>query len=787
MKIAIVAPSPVPFIRGGAEYLYDGMHEAINKYTHHQCELIKIPVLENNFWNLIDSYYKLYKLDLSYFDMIISTKYPSWMVQHKNHILYMLHPLRGLYDTYNDEILGKEIPLTMQSGLVKEILHIVEKTNACDVELLFNKLFELRQVQNDYSNKLFEFPGCFIKKIIHFFDKTALSSDKIQRICTMSTTVKNRIGYFPENADVHVIPPPPKIQKFHSISYDYLFTASRLDNPKRIDLLIKAMQYVPHDIKLKIAGEGTEKNKLLLLAKDDKRIEFLDFVNEEELIDLYANSLAVLFIPYQEDYGFITIESMMSAKPVITTYDSGGPLEFVIHNETGFVVPPSPEDIGNAINSLISNRKFAQQMGINARQKISPISWDNFVKQLIDDSIYYSKKEKILVLVTYSSYPTRGGGEQRLFNIYSRLAEDFDVTICSIVGQHLDYQFFTLKNGLKQICIPQSTEGAECQWKREANTGLNLYDVLMIDYIDKSVDYVEYIKKISEEASIIIFTHPYLFNLVYHLNLKDKKIVYEAQNVEYLLKKDYVGPELAQKVFDVELSTSQKADVIITTSPEDKENLSHIYNIENDKIFVAPNGVDAENIQLITQEEKIKLKAYVGLTDKPTILFVGSWHPPNLEALNFIIDHIANKYTQYYFLVIGGIKDYYLHEGNIFPENVLAVGNVTETEKYELYKLADIALNPMFSGSGTNLKMIDYMSAGIPTITTSVGARGLEIVDGIHALVRDAESMPSAVSELVQNVKLQKTLRINGRKHVDEKYSWEIIARSIKIKLKEIV
>ena len=99
MKIAVVGPSPVPFTIGGAENLMRGLCDAINQRTSHQAELIKLPSKEFDFWSLIENYYAFYKLDLTHFDLVISTKYPSWMVQHKNSICYMVHTLRGLYDT----------------------------------------------------------------------------------------------------------------------------------------------------------------------------------------------------------------------------------------------------------------------------------------------------------------------------------------------------------------------------------------------------------------------------------------------------------------------------------------------------------------------------------------------------------------------------------------------------------------------------------------------------------------------------------------------------------------
>lgn len=789
MKIAIVAPSPVPFTIGGAELLFSGMQDAINDHTSHQCELIKLATKEDNFWNLVESYYKFYKLDLSHFDLVISTKYPSWMIRHRNHIVYMLHPLRGLYDTYHLCNDSQEIPEELKTGVVKEILDITEIRikKQKNVDDLFQKLFQLQVEQDKYAKEIFTFPGPIIRKIIHFFDRWALSYENTREYYAISENVKRRVDYFPPSAKVNVVYPPSKIDDFECRGYEYLFTASRLDSPKRIHLLIEAMRYVPHNLRLKIAGEGPEKDKLVELAKGDERIEFLGFVTENELVDLYANSLAILFVPMDEDYGYITLEGMMSSKPVITTFDSGGPLEFVADAETGFIVDPDPEQIADRINYFVEHVEEAKQMGLLANEKVRNISWNNVISKIIGErDIRFHHKKRILALATYSCYPPRGGGQQRVYNIYSRLAKAFDVTICSLVESDREYESLVLKNGLKQICIPQSIEHARCQWEIEGTTGLNLYDVLMIDLLDKSKHYLEEVRRLADEADIIMLPHPYLYVVKNLIDLSEKTIIYDSQNVEYFLKKEYVSAQLSQQVFDVEKEIAEKADLVFATSDEDKEQLAQLYAIDKNKILVTPNGVDTSRIELISLEEKKCLKKELGFSDRHTILFIASWHPPNLEALKFILDEIVNKFPDCIFLVIGSIKHYYMHEYDSFPKNVLAFGVVDEDEKYELYKLADIAINPMFSGSGTNLKMLDYMSAGIPTISTPIGARGLNIENGKHALICSADQMYEKMTELINTESLQNTLRTNARDLVESRYSWDRIARSIISKLKEI-
>lgn len=790
MKIAVVGPSPVPYVFGGAEGLLWKLVESINDLTPNQAELIKMPVKERSFWELIDSYYRFFNMDLSHFDLIISTKYPSWMVSHDNHIVYMVHHLRGLFDTYHFFNEPKAVPPNLRAGLVDEIMMLTENAAASreTVKAVFQKLFQLKEEGPGHEEVLFKFPGPFIRALIHFFDGYALSPGRIKGYFSISENLTRRDDYFPKGVKVGVIHPPPKASGFYCNKYDYLFSISRLDSPKRIDILIESMRYVPHPIKFKIAGTGPEEARLKDLAANDERIEFLGFVNDKELADLYANSLGVLYIPYDEDYGLITIEAMKSKKPVITSSDSGGPLEFVKDSETGYIVPPDPKMLAEKINHIVAHPDEARIMGSQAFQVTQDITWERSVARLIGTDIAKPHgRPRILVLSTYSCYPPRGGGQHRLYNLYSLLMRSFDVTMCSIIEVNKPYQNLLLENGLRQICVPQAREHAEAQWEVERHTELNLYDVCMIDLIEMSKDYVQKAKNLIDESDIIIFSHPYLFGLSKYVE-KNKLIVYESHNIEYLLKKDYIQNHvLLKRIMEIEKEACIKSDIIFTTSEEDKIGLIDIYSAYAEKIFVAPNGVDINKIQFINEDEKTRTKSLAGLLNHPTILFVGSWHPPNLEALEFIVDNLANKIDDCIILVVGSVRDYYLQKHKTLPKNVMAFGTVDEEEKYEIYKLADIAVNPMFSGSGTNLKMLDYMSAGIPAISTEIGARGLRAADSKHVLICASDQIHEKIRDLLGNKDLRDKLRRSGRVHVEESYSWEKIAKNVEKALCKVI
>jgi len=116
-----------------------------------------------------------------------------------------------------------------------------------------------------------------------------------------------------------------------------------------------------------------------------QRVRFLGSVPEEEKIRLYAESRGVIFVPVDEDYGYVTLEAMLSAKPVLTCTDSGGPLEFLIHGETGLVVEPSPDAVAEGLDRLWADNGRACRWGQTGRRRYDDlnISWENVVRCLV--------------------------------------------------------------------------------------------------------------------------------------------------------------------------------------------------------------------------------------------------------------------------------------------------------------------------------------------------------------------------------------------------------------------
>lgn len=138
-------------------------------------------------------------------------------------------------------------------------------------------------------------------------------------------------------------------------------------------------------IRAKIAGKGPELENLKKLAvtlKIESQIDFLGFVPDEELPDLYANAFGVYFAPVDEDYGYITLEAFFSQKPVLTCIDSGGPLEFVKDAENGYICEPDDEQLADAMVKLYENRNMCKKFGANGLDVVKGITWDHVIQEL---------------------------------------------------------------------------------------------------------------------------------------------------------------------------------------------------------------------------------------------------------------------------------------------------------------------------------------------------------------------------------------------------------------------
>ena len=382
---------------------------------------------------------------------------------------------------------------------------------------------------------------------------------------------------------------------------------------------------------------------------------------------------------------------------------------------------------------------------------------------------------KILVLNDFPIYPVDHGGRVRLSNIYENFSVSNDITyIC--FGDKTSIKENRISNSFIEITIPKSVIH-----KKMIQLGFKFFersiDDLIAMFIGKYNKLMrKEIKKCINESDVIILAHPYMYPVVKSLISDKHFVVYEAYNVEYILKKSilqnfFIANIVLKQLYNIEKRLVQECNLCFTTSELDKQTLSDMYGTITSKIVVTPNGVNPE----IYPPKRLNWMSEKDVfTTVPIVVFLGSGHYPNVEAAQVIIKEIAPKMSDIYFLICGSVCWGIEHEP--MGKNVGLAYMISDEEKMELFRIADVAINPMISGSGTNIKMFDFMAAGLPVVSTKTGARGLAIQDSIDGLVCSIEEFPDRIRRLLDDCTLYKTISDNGKKLVEDRYDWKKIA-----------
>jgi glycosyltransferase involved in cell wall biosynthesis len=340
-----ICASQVPFSYGGAENLNDTLRMELLKKGY-EVDLIAIPFKwypkqqifnSINLWRQLD----LSEADGKKIDLLITTKFPSYFVNHPNKVLWLVHQFRQAYDLYETPISGFDPKARSDNKLRTQIIKM---------------------------------------------DHDAIQSHK--HIFTISQNVSRRLQKFNGLASTPLYHPPKLHPRYFNKNYgDYILSVGRLDKLKRVDWLIRSLRFCPQAMRCLVAGSGPELPKLKELAREcgvAGRVEFLGYVDDQQLLELYAGCFAVYYAPYDEDYGYVTLEAFFSQKPVITANDSGGTLEFVEHEHNGYIVEPGNEQLlAEKINLLFNDRDRCQRLGVNGQGRVKNISWDHVIQKLL--------------------------------------------------------------------------------------------------------------------------------------------------------------------------------------------------------------------------------------------------------------------------------------------------------------------------------------------------------------------------------------------------------------------
>lgn len=379
--------------------------------------------------------------------------------------------------------------------------------------------------------------------------------------------------------------------------------------------------------------------------------------------------------------------------------------------------------------------------------------------------------KKILAFCFFPAFvPPSNGGQSRLFNFYKALSRWHQIVL--LTSTHVGGDEEVINHGLnfierripkddhfvrEYVKLEQFSGGGDLSGPAIAASG-RLPTRLHQAYLD------EY-----QNADVIIHDSPFTASYDIFANMDNKPRVYNSYNCESVLYHQLHSGKKSQPVREV-VSHNERhllsfVDLVLYCNEDDLKAFKELAADAKFEALYAPNGMvpvrGGDRGRAINSRE---LRA----------IFMGSGHPPNVNAADFITNVLAPALPQICFDVIGSC----LPDGK-YPANVHRHGVVDDKQKAELLEQADIALNPMAEGSGSNVKVLEYFSFGLPVLSTSFGMRGIQAQAGKDFIEADLTQWPEVLLKALGDRSALEAIGSNGKTLACRKYTWEGIAQSV--------
>ena len=396
-----------------------------------------------------------------------------------------------------------------------------------------------------------------------------------------------------------------------------------------------------------------------------------------------------------------------------------------------------------------------------------------------------ARRLRVAVLDMQPITPPAGGGRLRLLGLYHDLGEAFEVRYVGAYDWHgeRDRREF-LTPSLKETVLSLSDEHyAAADQARQSAGGHVTIDMLFSEQAYLSPKYIAEMTATVDWADIVVFSHPWSAPLLSEKALDGKLVVYDLQNMEFDLRSQLLDTEdefqsyVVERVEAAERLVGSRADVVLACSSEDADRFVDHYGWHEFKIELVPNGVFVTDFGDHDPLQRATARFRLDINDTDVIaFFIGSNYGPNVEAAKEIIDRLAPECPDISFVIAGGLV---AALPKTLPENVRVIGFVSDEERRDWLLASDIAVNPMLSGSGTNIKMFEDAAASLPVVSTPTGARGIVQTSSHGITVCDITEMAAILTSLSRDGARMKEEGAAARDFVAERFSWEILSRDL--------
>ncbi len=383
-------------------------------------------------------------------------------------------------------------------------------------------------------------------------------------------------------------------------------------------------------------------------------------------------------------------------------------------------------------------------------------------------------RRHIVVVNDYRLDTPGGGGHVRLRELHESVCAAGLQASLICFSDAAERRDTALAPHFHQIAIPKEAPHRQLQHSVDTAHPNSAADVTSLLCCPENATLEREFRAAMVTADAVVFEHAYMAPLI-ELVPTGVPVVYSAHNVETVLKASvYAGHPLRRTLTEaVRLAEEElvsEARALVCVSPEDA---AHFRGITGKPVHVIENGVRFD-------------ENWTAAETRDGVAFIGSAHPPNIEAVRFVLSNIAPRLPDVRFRIVGSVEaalGQLLAEGISVTPNVTFTGPVSTERKNQILRRSAVGLNPMFSGSGSNLKLPEYFAARLPALSTAFGARGFEVTDGVHLRIAEADDFADVLRRMLADAQGQSALVDAAWQYARDRLSWHTLG----VRLRDIL
>jgi polysaccharide biosynthesis protein PslH len=400
-------------------------------------------------------------------------------------------------------------------------------------------------------------------------------------------------------------------------------------------------------------------------------------------------------------------------------------------------------------------------------------------------------RPKILFLAHLLPWPLEGGGQIKSYHTLRILASEYEVTLLAFIRSEKERESIAAleplcAGGVHVVPLPRG----KVRDMRIAASSLLRGKSFLVARDDSWDMRLTLFRLLSEESYVVHVDH---LQMAQFLDEEVKEtVVLDNHNVEHRIPKRIAetegGSALVRwyartewpRLRAFEQSACRRADLVLTVSEEDAEGLRTLVPDRAEQIKAVPIGVDTDYFSVVERKP-----------DSRTLLSIGTMYwPPNVDSLLYfhseIWPKIKTRVSEARLNIVGARPTAAIRALGETDPAITVTGSVPDVRPHG----ADcgVFIVPLRSGSGMRVKILNALAMGLPVVSTTVGAEGIDITDGEDILLADTpEEFAGATVRLLTEPGLGMRLGAAGRRLMEERYSWDVTGRALLTAYRELL